>query len=116
MPTRDLIGESVIDSRGQVLGEIQDLVVNPKTGRILCAIVTFGGFLGVGAKLFAAPWRRLRWKTLGDDTVIALDVCTLEHVPRFDSDDWDRLGDPAWLAGLEEAFERCNGSGRGHAK
>ena len=45
---------------GDEVGKIKDFVVDTKTGRIAYAALDFGGFLGIGDKLFAVPWTRVR--------------------------------------------------------
>ncbi|HTD18458.1 MAG TPA: PRC-barrel domain-containing protein, partial [Ktedonobacteraceae bacterium] len=50
------IGADVENPQGQNLGDIKDMVIDRASGRIAYAVVSFGGFLGMGEKLFAVPW------------------------------------------------------------
>lgn len=59
---RDLLGAKVQDLTHEDLGTVDDLVLDPATGRVTYAILRFGGLLGVGEKLFPVPWTALRWR------------------------------------------------------
>ena len=54
-----IIGSRVLNMKGENLGVIKDIVVDIDTGRILYAVLDFGGFLGIGSKLFPVPWKSL---------------------------------------------------------
>jgi len=51
-----LIGNEVRNREGEDLGRIEDFMMDLETGRVAYAVLSFGGFLGVGNKLFAVPW------------------------------------------------------------
>jgi len=51
----EIIGRTVQNDRAEKLGEIKDLVIDPDRNRIAYVVLTFGGFLGFGDKLFAMP-------------------------------------------------------------
>jgi sporulation protein YlmC with PRC-barrel domain len=93
-----LVGMPVHNAAGEDLGKIEDLVIDLSTGRVRYATLSFGGFLGVGDKLFAVPWGALRLKTVGDDTTFVLDVPKerLEAAPGFNKDQWPNFADPNW--------------------
>ena len=59
MSAETLIGDSVVNSAGEDLGDIKAIMLDVTTGRIAYAVLSFGGFLGVGNKLFAIPWTAL---------------------------------------------------------
>src|SRR6476620_5782718 len=54
-----LIGENVYNRDGIELGEIKDIMLDVHAGTIAYAVLSFGGFLGIGDKLFAVPWKAL---------------------------------------------------------
>ena len=56
MGASTLSGDSVVDRNGDSLGEIKEIMVDVPTGRVAYAVLSFGGFLGMGDKLFAVPW------------------------------------------------------------
>ena len=91
-----IIGSDVRNKAGEKIGDIRDLVVD-NSGVIRLAIVSTGGFLGVGDRLHAVPWDVL---TLGarDDHVLDIDKAHLQATPGFTSKTWPNLGDDRWLA------------------
>ena len=52
-------GDKVVNAAGDKLGDIKELMIDLPYGRIAYAVLSFGGFLGVGEKLFAVPWNAL---------------------------------------------------------
>jgi sporulation protein YlmC with PRC-barrel domain len=91
-----IIGSEVRNKSGDKIGDVRDLVVDDK-GTIKLAIVSTGGFLGVGDRLHAVPWDVL---ALGpkDDHILDIDKAHLQAAPGFTSRTWPNLGDDRWLA------------------
>ena len=91
-----IVGSEVHTKSGEKIGDIRDLVFDDH-GRILLAIVSTGGFLGVGDRLHAVPWEAL---SLGpkDDRVLDIDKARLKAAPGFTSRTWPNLGDEKWMA------------------
>ena len=91
-----IIGSEVRNKSGDKIGDVRDLVVDDK-GTIKLAIVSTGGFLGVGDRLHAVPWDAL---ALGpkDDHILDIDKAHLQAAPGFTSKTWPNLGDDRWLA------------------
>ena len=54
-----IIGTPVKNSNGDNLGDIKELVLDPRSGKVVYAVVSFGGVLGMGYKLFIIPWKAL---------------------------------------------------------
>ena len=54
-----LTGDKVVNLQNEDLGKIEHLMIDLGTGRIAYAVLSFGGFLGMGDKLFAIPWSAL---------------------------------------------------------
>lgn len=91
-----IIGTDVRTKFGEKIGDIRDIVVDDR-GAIRLAIVSTGGFLGVGDRLHAVPWDLL---TPGpkDDRILDIDKARLQAAPGFTSRTWPNLGDDRWLA------------------
>lgn len=81
-------GTKVKNTIGDSLGDINDLVIDPESGQVVYAVVTFGGVMGVGNKLFAIPWRALHWASDKEYYVLDLDKETLKNAPGFDKKHW----------------------------
>lgn len=91
-----IIGCRVDNSAGEHLGKIEDLSIDLKQGRIAYAVLSFGGFLGIGDKLFALPWNALQLSAQSERFVLDVDKHALEAAPGFDKDNWPDMGDPVW--------------------
>ena len=83
-----IIGTPVKNPKGDSLGNVQELVLDPESGQVVYAVVSFGGLLGVGAKLFAIPWKALHWTGDKEYYVINEDKNTLAKAPGFDKKHW----------------------------
>ncbi len=103
-----LIGCAVTNSKNENLGEIQDIVLDGGNQRIAYAVVAFGGFLGMGEKYFAMPWRLVEVsQRSSDDTpraTLGLDRETLKAAPGFDKAMWPDLADAAWTAQVDDYY------------
>lgn len=62
-----LIGMNIQNDQGKGVGEVQDLILDSRTGQVRYVAVTYGGFLGFGNKMFAVPYEAFRWKHDPDD-------------------------------------------------
>jgi sporulation protein YlmC with PRC-barrel domain len=83
-----LIGDPVRNSEDEDLGKIEDLMIDLDTGCIVYAVLSFGGILGMGGKLFAIPWSSLRVDMEEECFRFDVDKETLEEAPGFDEDNW----------------------------
>jgi len=104
----DVMRMSVMNPQGQDLGKIKDLVIDLHTGKIRYAAISFGGFLGIGDKLFAVPFQALTLKQNASDNVryfeIDVDKKRLERAHGFDDDHWPDFADPAWGAANDKLY------------
>ncbi len=91
-----LAGDRVRNSAGEDLGKIEELMIDIPSGRIAYAVLSFGGFLGMGNKLFAVPWESLTVDEANHEIVMNVDKQTLENAPGFDKDNWPDMADPNW--------------------
>jgi sporulation protein YlmC with PRC-barrel domain len=108
-----LLGTNIRNSQDQNVGEIKDLVVDAKSGKVRYVAVTYGGFLGVGSKLFAVPFEAFRVRRDTDTTlrtsdyVLTLDVTKeqLEGAQGFDNDRWPDFADTRMAQELERRYK-----------
>jgi hypothetical protein len=98
-----VMGDGVKDLAGKDAGKIEDLLVDHK-GQVAYAIVSFGGFLGVGDKLFAVPWDAVILDR--EKRVVHVDVTkeALERSPSFTSDKWPDPNDREWARDVRKAW------------
>lgn len=96
MSASSLVGDDVRNSEGEDLGHIEDIMIDLRGGRIAYAVLSFGGFLGMGDKLFAVPWHALRLIEEEKVFVLEVDKDTLRNAPGFDKNNWPDMADPNW--------------------
>ena len=99
-----LIGDSVFNSKGENLGKIEDFMVDLDSGCIVYAVLSFGGFLGLGDKLFAITWASLRVDTEEKCFRFDIDQKTLEKAPGFDKDHWPKPQDFGIVTSVYEFY------------
>jgi sporulation protein YlmC with PRC-barrel domain len=88
------IGSSVMNREGESLGKIEDLMIDPATGRITYAALSYGSILGFGGKLFAVSWDALALQPDGETFILNVPKETLESAPGFDKNNWPLQPDP----------------------
>lgn len=91
-----LIGEDVYNTKDEDLGDIKEIMLDMNNGKIAYAVLSFGGFLGMGDKLFAVPWSALTLDTENKRFILNVDKERLNSAPGFDKDDWPDMADPSW--------------------
>ncbi|SDL76630.1 PRC-barrel domain-containing protein [Catalinimonas alkaloidigena] len=83
-----IVGTGVRNTQGESLGDIKDLMIDTTNGTISYAVVSFGGFLGIGDKLFAVPLEAFRVDTEHEKFILDVSREQLENAPGFDKDNW----------------------------
>jgi sporulation protein YlmC with PRC-barrel domain len=91
-----LIGDSVVNGAEEDLGDIKEIMLDMNTGQVAYAVLAFGGFLGMGEKLFAVPWQALHLDTLNHRFVLNVEKERLQNAPGFDKDAWPDMSDVTW--------------------
>lgn len=99
-----LIGTDVYNQKSEVLGDIKELILNLHSGTINYAVLSFGGFLGMGEKLFAVPWSALKLDRKTKYLVLNVEKEHLKNAPGFDKDHWPDMADNSWSAGLDSYY------------
>lgn len=97
-------GTEVQNMAREDLGKIQDLMIDLSEGRIAYAVLSFGGFLGMGDKYFAIPWEA--FQVVQEEKVFLLNVPKekLEQAPGFDKDKWPDFADTTWGQSIHEYY------------
>jgi sporulation protein YlmC with PRC-barrel domain len=87
-------GTNVYNASGEKLGSVHDVILNKMSGKAEYAIMSFGGFLGIGDKYHPLPWNQLRYDTVQEGYVVNLDRRRLEGAPAYTASDmvaWDDM-------------------------
>jgi sporulation protein YlmC with PRC-barrel domain len=101
-----LAGDRVRNAAGEDLGKVEEIMIDLPSGRVAYVVLSFGGFLGIGDKLFAVPWQALRIDEGEHQFVLDVERKTLENAPGFDKDNWPDMADPAFGAAIHEHYGR----------
>jgi sporulation protein YlmC with PRC-barrel domain len=99
-------GDAVRNLSGEDLGKIEDIMLDVAAGRIAYAVLSFGGFLGMGDKLFAIPWDGLTLDAENKGFVLDIPKARLENAPGFDKDNWPDMADRSWGSGIHAHYGR----------
>ncbi|GGX98054.1 PRC-barrel domain containing protein [Massilia dura] len=83
-----LMGEDVYNRQEEDLGDIKEIMIDMQSGKIAYAVLSFGGILGMGDKLFAVPWQALQLDTVNKRFILDVAKERLENAPGFDKDRW----------------------------
>lgn len=99
-----LTGDKVHNRAGEELGYIKDIMLDVTSGHIAYAVLSFGGILGLGDKLFAVPWRSLELHPEDHSFVLDVEKERLAVAEGFDKDDWPDMTDPEWGLRIHEFY------------
>jgi sporulation protein YlmC with PRC-barrel domain len=91
-----LMGNDVYNPQGDDLGDIKEIMLEVHSGRVSYAVLSFGGFMGMGEKLFAVPWTALTLDTVNKRFTLNVQKDRLESAPGFDKDNWPNMSDQTW--------------------
>jgi len=91
-----LTGDSVQNSSGEDLGTVDEIMIDIASGKVAYAVLSFGGFLGMGNKLFALPWSTLSVDQDQKHFILDIDKTKLENAPGFDKEHWPDMLDATW--------------------
>jgi hypothetical protein len=84
--SRKVEGTPVYNSKGEKLGSVDHMMIGKRSGRVEYAVMSFGGFLGMGEQYHPLPWDVLDYDTEKDGYVVDIDREKLERGPTFEKD------------------------------
>jgi sporulation protein YlmC with PRC-barrel domain len=99
-----LIGTDVYNHKDEDLGDIEEIMLDMRTGRVSYAVLSFGGFLGMGEKLFAVPWNALTLDPKNQRFVLTVEKERLKQAPGFDKDKWPNMADQVWAEKIDAYY------------
>ena len=89
-------GTAVYNRRGERLGSVYNFMVDKRTGQAEYAVMSFGGFLGIGDSYHPLPWKALTYDTTMGGYVVDLDRSRLEGAPTYAANENIDWSDRAW--------------------
>lgn len=98
--THDLIGSDKVEGTkvynpsGEKLGSIDSLMIDKRKGNVAYALMSFGGFLGMGEQYHPLPWDQLTYNESEDGYVVDLSKERLEGAPTIGQNETNRLSNP----------------------
>src|SRR5690606_3264420 len=100
-----IIGDDVENPQGESLGTIDNLMINIHTGKVEYAVIEFGGFLGLGQKLFAIPFEELRVDEEKEIFILNRDKEYLKESPGFDPSHWPGTNDRGYFDNVNTYYQ-----------
>ncbi|HLK64239.1 MAG TPA: PRC-barrel domain-containing protein [Bryobacteraceae bacterium] len=101
-----LAGDTVRNAAGEDLGKVNEIMIDIPSGQVAYAVLSFGGVLGIGNKLFAVPWSSLTVDQDEQCFILDVDKRTLETAPGFDKNNWPDMADETWGAQVYKHYGR----------
>lgn len=92
-----LIGKDVYNYDDEHVGDVKEIMLNSATGEIAYVVLSFGGILGVGEKLFAVPWKALTLSTRNQTLILNECKERLEKAPGFYKNCWPNMAEKNWV-------------------
>jgi len=99
-----LLGNDVYNRDGESLGDIKEFMIDMASGKIAYAVLSFGGLLGMGDKLFAVPWAALKLDTANKRFTLGVPKDVLKDAPGFDKKRWPSMSDKTWARGVHTFY------------
>jgi sporulation protein YlmC with PRC-barrel domain len=104
MTASTLEGDKVVNRQNETLGTISEIMLDVPRGRIAYAVMSSGGFLGLGDKLFAIPWSALTLDTDRKCFVLDADKARFKDAPGFDKDHWPEEADTSFIDSVHQYY------------
>ena len=99
--SEDVEGTNVYDMKGSKIGDIDHLMIDKVSGRVNYAVMSFGGFIGLGHSHYPIPWNALKYDTQLGGYVTGITEQQLKDAPAFSDDSWS---DRNWEAQTHQHY------------
>lgn len=103
--TADVIGKSVIGVDNDKLGKIEEIVIDKVSGQVRYAVLSFGGFMGMGSDFYALPWAMFDYQDDEDAFKINVSKEKLKSATGFNKDEWPDFADEEWINKVHNYYE-----------
>jgi len=99
-----LLGNDVYNRDGEDLGDVNEFMIDMASGRVAYAVLSSGGLMGMGTKLFAVPWAALTLDTENKRFTLNVPKSAFENAPGFDKDHWPSMADSSWATSVHSFY------------
>lgn len=103
----EVIGLKVKNTSKEDLGKVEELVLDKADGSVRYVVLSFGGFLGMGDKLFALPWKQLDYSPEDKCFIVNLNREKLENAPGFSKNKWPDMASPTFEKSITDYYENA---------
>ena len=103
-------GTAVYNLVGERLGSIYNFMVDKRSGQVEYAVMSFGGFLGIGDDYYPLPWKTLKYDTTVEGYVVDLDKDRLQQAPHYAQADEAAWRDPAYGSRITDYYGGLSGA------
>ncbi len=97
-------GTAVYNLQGERLGSVYNFMVDKRSGQVEYAVMSFGGFLGIGDDYYPLPWKSLKYDTTLEGYVVDLDKNRLQRAPHYAGNDESEWRDPAYGRRIDDYY------------
>jgi hypothetical protein len=97
-------GTAVYNRQGERLGSVYNFMVDKRSGQVEYAVMSFGGFLGIGDSYHPLPWKSLTYDTSQGGYVVDLDKNRLQGAPSYSSSDVPDWSDPSYSRRVDDYY------------
>jgi len=104
MSTSTLAGEDVKNAQGESLGHVKDIMIDTEDHSVAYYVLSFGGVLGLGDKLFAIPPEAMKLNTNDKCFILNIDKDRLKKADGFDKDQWPDMADSDFRSNLYKHY------------
>lgn len=96
----------MVSTDGDGVGNIKEIMLDVTSGRVAYAVLSSGGFLGIGDKLLAIPWSALTLDTDNKCFRVAASSEQIRNSPGFDKDSWPSMAGRTWATTVHQHYGR----------
>ena len=104
IPADKVAGTSVYDPRGNHLGRVDTVMIDKVSGTVAYAVLSFGGFLGIGESHYPLPWRELKYDRRQDGYVVSITEERLKGAPSYAAGTRADWADRAWTSRIDHYY------------
>jgi sporulation protein YlmC with PRC-barrel domain len=97
-------GTAVYNRQGERLGSVYNFMVDKRSGQVAYAVLSFGGFLGIGDSYYPLPWKSLKYDTGQGGYVVDLDKSRLQGAPSYERSEMPDWDDPGYGRRIDDFY------------